>query len=126
MSDQQEIKNNAHGGLRPGAGRPKGAKQREGAKNVMRVALIKKRLIDHGLGLVKMTPSEVRAAEVVLDRHEPRLSSIEQTVTDVRDTADPRELASRLAALFNEKPELFEQVIALKNAAQQAQHQVSH
>ncbi len=117
--NEEQIKKETRGGFRPGAGRPKGSKQREGAKNAMRVALIKKRLIDHSLGLVQMSPSEVRAAEVVLDRHEPRLSSVEQTYQDPRDSADATQLASRLAALFNEKPALFEQVMSLRNAANQ-------
>lgn len=117
MDDAQVIKKETRGGFRKGAGRPKGIKQPEGAKNAMRVALIKKRLIDHGLGLVKMSPSEVRASEVVLDRHEPRLASIEQTVHDSRDMADPAAVAARLAAMFDAKPELFDQVMSLRAAA---------
>ena len=104
----EEIKKTAHGGHREGSGRPKGSKQRDGAKNAMRIALIKKRLIDHGLGLVEMTPSQVRAAEVVLDRHEPRLASIEQTNIDPRDSSDPDSLLQQLQALIAEKPHLLE------------------
>lgn len=129
MSDAQEIKKSAHGGFRPGAGRPKGIPQREGQKTASRVHLIKKRLLDHSLGKCDMSATQVRAAEVVLDRHEPRLASIEQTVHDARDTADPQELVQRLAAMFEQKPELLEQVLAARAAAsaqQQAQSEAAH
>lgn len=60
-------------------------------------------------------PVRVAAAKAALPFLLPTLSSIEQTVHDERDTADPNVIAARLAALFNEKPELFEQVIALRS-----------
>ena len=126
MSDeQQEIKKERRGGFRPGAGRPPGIPQRPAQKNASRVHLIKKRLIDHSLGKVRMQPSEVRAAEVVLDRHEPRLASIEQTNIDPRDQASPAEIAARLAAMFDAKPELLEQVLAIRAAAKESRDATS-
>lgn len=105
-------------------GRPKGSgkgtKAGRDAYWANRVGEIKKRLSDAALGKVMMQPSQVKAAEVILDRHEPRLSSVEQSFVDDRDTADPTQLVAKLAALFNEKPELFAQVIALKNAGSSA------
>lgn len=88
--------------------------------------------MDHGLGLVEMQPSQVKALEVLLDRLEPKLSAIEHTEANPRDTADPAQLAARLAAMFNEKPELLAQIKQLMaNAAQQSaqtdsEQQVKH
>lgn len=126
MSEPQEIKKNPHGGFRPGSGRPKGSgkgtKQGRDAYWAQRVGEIKKRLADSALGEgeKQMTPAQVKAAEVILDRHEPRLASVDQTVRDERDVADPSELAARLAALFHEKPALFEQVKAMCSATNQS------
>jgi hypothetical protein len=122
MSESPEIKKETRGGYRPNAGRPKGSgkgtKQGRDAYWAQRSGEIKKRLSACALGEpnAEMTAAQIKAAEVVLDRHEPRLSSIEQTVHDERDTADPGLLAAKLAAMFNEKPELFDQVMELKNA----------
>ncbi len=71
-------------------------------------------------------PVRVAAAKAALPFLMPTLASVEQTIVDDRDKADAGQLAARLAALFNEKPGLFEQVMALKNdanAQQQAQEQ---
>ncbi len=113
---EEEIKKTAHGGHRPGAGRPKGIEQRPAQKNASRVHLIKKRLMDHSLGKCDMSPSQVRAAEVVLDRHEPRLAAIEQTVHDPRDQADPGDILQRLNAMFEAKPELWDQIVSMRAA----------
>lgn len=96
------------------------------ASDAQVLASIENRLLSHSLGEIEMSPTQVMAARAVYDKLRPSLSAIEQNVHDSRDTVDPAALASRLAALFNEKPELFEQVIALKNAAMQSQSQVSH
>lgn len=75
----------------------------------------------------------IAAAKAVLPFLKPALSSVEQTIVDDRDKADPAELAQRLAAMFDQKPELFEQVVALRTAAIEkqsaqasAQHSVKH
>lgn len=86
------------------------------------LTLIENRLKAHVLGQEKMSPTQVMAARAVYDKLRPTLSAIEQTVNDERDMADPTQLAARLAALFHEKPALFEQVMALKNAASTQQH----
>ncbi|HZQ44461.1 MAG TPA: hypothetical protein VFA99_14495 [Acidobacteriaceae bacterium] len=118
----EQIKKETRGGFRPGAGRPRGSQSKTNREQwAQRLGEIKKRLMDHGLGKVEMQPSQVKALEVLLDRLEPRLSAIEHTEANPRDAADPAQLAARLAALFNEKPHLFEQVMALKNASQPLQ-----
>ena len=120
MSDE-EIKNKPRGGYRPGAGRPKGSgkgtKLGRDAYWAQRVGEIKKRLSDAALGKCEMQPSQVKAAEVILDRHEPKLSSIEHSEANPRDAADPAQLVARLAALFTEKPQLLEQIRELMAGA---------
>ena len=82
---------------------------------------IENQLIEHALGEREMSPTQVQAAKAVYDKLRPTLSSIEQTQTDPRDQADATQLAARLAAMFNEKPELLEQIKQLMgNAAQQS------
>lgn len=72
-------------------------------------------------------PEEVRmrAADILLPYQKPRLAAVEQTIVDPRDSQDPAALAQKLAAMFNEKPELFDQVVALRNAANQPAAPVS-
>ena len=72
---------------------------------------------------IKYDIKEIPASAVGLwraryDKLRPSLASTEVTVHDPRDSADAVQLATRLAALFNEKPHIFEQVMALKNASQ--------
>ena len=52
----------------------------------------------------------MRAADILLPYQKPKLSAVEQTIVDERDTKDPAELAARLAALLLEKPGLHEQI----------------
>ena len=117
MSEPQEIKKHSRGGARPGAGRPKGIPQREGQKNASRAHLIKKRLLDHGVGKVELSATQVKALEVLLDRLEPKLSAIEHTDANPRDLLDAGQLAAQLASMFNEKPELLAQIQELMRGA---------
>ena len=39
-------------------------------------------LHDHGQGKVDLSPTQIKALEIVLDRLEPRLSAVEQTTVD--------------------------------------------
>ena len=127
MSDPQEIKKPTRGGFRPGAGRPKGIPQREGQKNASRAHLIRRRLLDHGLGKIDMVPSQVKALEVLLDRLEPRLSAVEHTEANPRDAADPGALLQQLQALIAEKPHLLELLKAPQQSAETVpQDQVKH
>jgi hypothetical protein len=122
MSEEQpEIKKERRGGFRPGAGRPKGrrnARPRAPAhSDAIECSKIERLLSDHYSGIAELSPTQLKAIEIRYSRLRPTLASIEQTFNDPRDQADASQIAAKLAALFNEKPELFEQVIALKNAA---------
>jgi hypothetical protein len=121
MSDAPEIKNGQHGGYRAGAGRPKGARNSRPRSpahtDAIECSKIEKLLSGHYSGDSKLSPTQLKAIELRYSRLRPTLSSIEQTFNDPRDKADPTELAARLAAMFHEKPELFEQVMRIKNAS---------
>lgn len=74
-------------------------------------AIIRNRLLDHHVGKIELTATQIKAGEVVLDRLMPKLSAIEHTDANPRDTLDPAELVRQLKALFAERPELLAQVI---------------
>jgi len=81
-------------------------------------------------GEIELTPARLKAIEIAYSRLKPTLAAVEQTIVDPRDQVDPNEIAGRLAALFAEKPQLWDQVVALR-ASQQAhenstEHQVTH
>jgi len=102
--------------------RPRTAKDRD----IYAAARIEQILDAAREGELELTPARLKAIEIAYSRLKPTLAAIEQTNVDPRDKADPQQLAARLAALFTEKPQLFEQVVALKNAhaaQQQAQHE---
>ena len=83
---------------------------------------IENQLIAHALGECDMSQTEVQAAKAVYDKLRPSLSAIDQNITDARDAADPAQLSARLAALFTEKPQLFEQIKQLMSATTQVTH----
>lgn len=75
------------------------------------------RLKDHGDGKVRLSGTQVKAIEVILDRITPKLSAVEQTVVDERDKLSEDQLLAQLSALFAAKPALLERINALHNAA---------
>jgi len=96
------------------------------------LARIEELLAKHMDGEIELSPTQLKAIEIRYARLRPTLASIESTVHDERDRKDPAELATRLAAMFDAKPELLDQVLAIraaaaqKNEQQQSQEHVSH
>lgn len=122
---EQEIKQERRGGYRAGAGRPKGAKnsrpRAQAHSDAIECSKIEKLLSAHYSGVQELSPTQLKAIEIRYSRLRPTLASIEQTHTDPRDHADASQLATKLAALFTEKPQLLEQIRELMaNAAQQS------
>jgi hypothetical protein len=76
------------------------------------------RLKDHGDGKVKLSATQVKAIEVILDRITPKLSAVEQTVVDDRDRMGEDQLLAQLSALFAAKPDLFARVVRMQQAAE--------
>lgn len=108
--------------------RPRNAKERA----VYATSRIEQLLDQAREGEIDLSPQRLKAIELAYSRLKPTLAAIEQTIVDPRDKADPAELATRLAAMFDAKPELLDQVMAIRTAAtqkpaqQQAQEHVSH
>lgn len=60
----------------------RGAHYTEKFRARIKASLLRKRLQDHALGLVEMTPTQVRAAEILLKKCVPDLSAAEITGKD--------------------------------------------
>jgi len=75
-------------------------------------------LQDHALKKgKKIDPSRIKAAEILLARSIPILSSVEQTITDERDNLDEGQLLAELQGLFTAKPDLLDRLIQLRDSA---------
>lgn len=68
-------------------------------------------LHDHGQGKIKLEATQIKALEIVLDRLEPRLSSIEQTV--IEPPKDERALLLELREAIEADPAFRSQLQAL-------------
>ena len=77
------------------------------------LTVIENKLKAHALGTEEMSPTQVMAARAVYDKLRPTLAAVEQTTIDKRDSLNAQELAAKLAAMFIEKPELYDQVLAI-------------
>lgn len=75
-------------------------------------------LADHYHGVTELSSTQLKAIELRYARLKPTLAAIEQTIVDPRDKADPSDILNRLNALLNEKPELWDQLVALRAAQQ--------
>src|SRR5258708_31880434 len=92
-------------------------------------SMLMNRLADHGSGKVRLGPTQVKAIEVVLDRLTPRLSTVEQTITDSRDNLSEDQVVGYLQGLFTAKPELLDKLIELRDAArlvQEGRESIAH
>ena len=93
--------------------RPRNKKER----NVYAIARSEEILDQAREGEIELTPAQLKAIELSYSRLKPTLAAVEQTVVDPRDQQDPAQLAQKLAALFAEKPELWEQIKAIHEQA---------
>jgi hypothetical protein len=78
---------------------------------------IENRLQDHFDGKKRLTPTQLKAGELLYARLRPVLSAVEQTVTDARDTLSEDQLLAQLCALFAAKPDLYERVVRIQQAS---------
>ena len=65
----------------------------------------------HIAGTLKMSPSQVQAAKVVIDKGKPSLSAIEATVVDAAATRSEADIIGDLRALFAAHPGLVQQIL---------------
>jgi len=65
----------------------------------------------------RFDPGRIKAAEILLARSIPTLSTVEQTLVDHRDKLSEAEVLAELQGLFTAKPELLDRLIELRDAA---------
>jgi hypothetical protein len=78
---------------------------------------IENRLQNHFDGKKRLSPSQLKAGEILYARLRPVLSAVEQTVTDARDSLTEDQLLAQLCAIFAAKPELYKRVVEVHSAA---------
>jgi hypothetical protein len=78
---------------------------------------IENRLQNHFDGKKRLSPSQLKAGEILYARLRPVLSAVEQTVTDSRDSLTEDQLLAQLCAIFAAKPELYRRVVEVQSAA---------
>jgi hypothetical protein len=61
------------------AGRPIGKRHQEDVRRKIQASQLINRLNDHVLGKLELTPTQVRAAEILLKKSVPDLSSVEHS-----------------------------------------------
>lgn len=84
-------------GHQPGKPLNEAHKQRIAAGRIMQ------RLRDNAEGVIEMTPSQIKAAEVYLSKTVPSLSAVEQTNINEADSLTPEQLQASLLAMLDDK-----------------------
>ncbi len=59
------------------AGRPMGRRHQDDIRAKIQAGQLVKRLLDHALGEVEMTTTQIQAARILLDKSVPNLQSVE-------------------------------------------------
>jgi hypothetical protein len=68
-------------------------------------------LVDNADGKIELTPSKVRAIEVVLDRMAPKLSAVEQTVVEAAATRTEAELLQAVRDNLRQAIDLYPDLV---------------
>ena len=93
---------------------------REAWKDKLRVSHLMNILAECGDGRVELTPTRIKAIEVLLDRLVPRLSSVEQVEVNALDQLSREEILARIQALIAADPTLLPELVALDARDRQA------
>lgn len=84
-------------------------------------------LANHYDGVEELSTTQLKAIEIRYARLKPTLAAVEQTIVDPRDQADPNDILMRLNAMFTEKPELWDQLVAMRQVQEKStEQQVTH
>jgi len=67
-------------------------------------------LAEHAKGRATMKPTQIKAAEIILDRLEPRLSAVEQTQVGPDEKKTPNQLLAELKPLLLAHPEYLREL----------------
>jgi hypothetical protein len=63
--------------------------------------------------LVPLLPTQIKAAEIILDRILPRLSAVEQTQVNELDTMSREDLLTRIKSLLDTDPTLLPELVGM-------------
>lgn len=90
----------------------------EDVKDKIQASQLVNLLQDHALGKKKskVSPDRIKAAEILLARTIPVLSSVEQTINDDRDKLSEDQVLAELQGLFAAKPHLLDKLLSLRQA----------
>ena len=70
------------------------------------------RLKKHADGEIELSPTQIRAAEILLDRALPKLSAVEQTVIDPSASMSEEEILAQLVDLARKHPQIIRKLQA--------------
>ena len=70
------------------------------------------RLKKHADGEIELSPTQIRAAEILLDRALPKLSAVEQTVIDPAASMSEEEILAQLVDLARKHPQIIRKLQA--------------
>ena len=70
------------------------------------------RLKKHADGEIELSPTQIRAAEILLDRALPKLSAVEQTVIDPASALSEEEILAQLVDLARKHPQIVRKLQA--------------
>ena len=87
-------------------------RQKTGVALAIQSTQLVNRLKKHARGEIEMSPTQIRAAEILLDRVIPKLSAVEQTVIDPAASMSKEEILAQLVDLARKHPQIVRKLQA--------------
>ena len=87
-------------------------RQKTGVALAINASKIVSRFQKHMDGDLELTPTQIRAGEILLDRALPKLSAVEQTVIDPAASMSEEEILAQLMDLARKHPQIVRKLQA--------------
>ena len=87
-------------------------RQKTGVALAINASKIVSRFQKHMDGDLELTPTQIRAGEILLDRALPKLSAVEQTVIDPASALSEEEILAQLVDLARKHPQIIRKLQA--------------
>lgn len=87
-------------------------RQKTGVALAINASKIVSRFQKHMDGDLELTPTQIRAGEILLDRALPKLSAVEQTVIDPASALSEEEILAQLVDLARKHPQIIRKLAA--------------
>jgi len=87
-------------------------RQKTGVALAINASKIVSRFQKHMDGDLELTPTQIRAGEILLDRALPKLSAVEQTVIDPAASMSEAEILAQLMDLARKHPQIIRKLQA--------------